>query len=172
MKTRILSMILLLPVVSSAQKQTAKVGAKVKQVEVRDSDNKPIKLPCFGEKHLLIFYPDPDHANQNKEFTDYLEDNHIVSDSIYSFGIVNLKDAPLFPNPLVRSIIRMKEKKNDVKIYTDPDYILRDAWGLGDVNNKFVIIFITKDKEIAFLKIGKMTEKDIKTFFSVIEKYR
>lgn len=156
----------------SAQVQTAKIGAKVGPVEIRDSNNNPVPLPHFGEKHLLVFYPDPDKASQNQKFTDHLEENHIVSDNIFSFGVVNLKDAPMLPNGIVRSMIRKKEKKNDTVIYTDPDHLLRDAWGLGDVNNLFTIIFVTRDGVIEFLKKGEMTEKDIEEFYRVIDKYK
>lgn len=157
---------------SYAQQQTARVGTKVRQVEVRDSNNDPVPLPFFGQKHLLIFYPDPDRASQNQEFTDYLEENQINSNNIYSFGIVNLKDAPMMPNSIVRSVIRKKERKTGATIYTDPDYLLRDAWGLGDVNNLFTIIFVTKQGEIAFLKKGEMSKDDIDKFFEVIDRYK
>lgn len=152
--------------------QMLKIGDKVSQATVRDSNNEPVKLPYFGEKHLLIFYPDPDKASQNQAFTDYLEEHQIDSDNIYSFGVVNLKDAPLIPNALIRSIIRGKEKKTGATIYTDPAYLLRDAWNMGEINNLFVIVFVTKDGEVEFYKKGEMCESDIKEFFEVIDKYR
>lgn len=70
---------------------------------------------------------DPDKANQNKEFRENLEKNQIESDNIYSFGVVNLKDAPLLPNAIVRAMIRKKVKQTGAAIYTDPDYMLRDG---------------------------------------------
>lgn len=157
---------------ASAQVQTAHEGSVVSQVSVRDSNNEPVPLPYFGEKHLLIFYPDPDKASQNQEFTDYLEEHNIKSDNIYSFGVANLADAPIFPNSLMRSIIRKKERKTGATIYTDPSHILRDAWGLGNVNNLFTIIFVTKDGHIAYLRKGELSEQDKADFFAVIEKYR
>lgn len=156
----------------SAQKQTAKIGSKVTHIEVRNSNNEPVKIPHLGEKHILIFYPDPDHANQNKKFIAHLEDNHIVSDNIFSLGIVNMKDAPMYPNGIIRSAIRKKEKKNNTEILTDPDHILRDAWGLGDVNNLFTIIFVNKDMEIVFLKKGELSKEDQEEFFKVIEQHK
>ena len=162
----------MIPTLANAQRQTAAVGKKVRQVEVRDSNDRSVKLPYFGKKHILIFYPDPDHAGQNSHFTDYLEEHQIDSDNIYAFGVANMKDAPLLPNAVIRTAIRSKERKTGATIYTDPAYLLRDAWGLGDVNNLFTIIFVTKDCEIAFLKKGKMTDSDIKEFYRVIEQYR
>ncbi|MCD7969028.1 MAG: YtfJ family protein [Alistipes sp.] len=144
------------------------VRAALPDVVIRTSSDEPIKLPALGEKYVLIFYVDPDHGNQNKEFTDYLEDNPIISDNIYCCGIINLKDAPLIPNGIVRSAIRKKEKKTGQDIYTDPDHILRDAWQLGDVNNLFTIIFVSPDREIVWIKKGKLTKEEQDEFFRVV----
>lgn len=152
--------------------QTAVIGRKVHQVSIRDSHDNPVPLPGFGEKNLLIFYPDPDHGSQNQKFTDYLEKHPINSENILSYGIVNLKDAPLIPNAIVRSVIRNKVKKTGAAIYTDPDHLLRDAWELGDVNDLFTIIFVTQQGKIAFLHKGEMSDNDIKEFYRVIDKYR
>ena len=165
-------LLLVIPTTMMAQKQTATVGSKVKQIAIRDSNDQSIPLPGFGEKHLLIFYPDPDHASQNKSFTDYLEEHPINSDNIMAYGIVNLKDAPMMPNSIVRAIIRNKVKKTGANIYTDPEHLLRDGWGLGDVNNLFTILFVTKEGEIAFLHKGEMSKKDIEEFFRVINQYK
>ncbi|MGL5318579.1 MAG: hypothetical protein ACRC9Q_07800 [Bacteroidales bacterium] len=147
------------------------VGKEVKQVSVRDSRNKPIPLPFFGEKHLLIFYVDPDARNQNAKFVEYLEENKIKSDKIFSFGVANLADTFL-PNSVVRTFIRLKERKVKEAIYTDPDHLLRDAWNIGDVNGKLTVIFITKDKKIAFFGSGELTKAQIDEFFKTIEKYK
>ncbi|MGL5773587.1 MAG: hypothetical protein ACRCX1_12500, partial [Bacteroidales bacterium] len=93
------------------------VGKSVEQIYIRDSRNEPIPLPHFGEKHILIFYVDPDARNQNAEFTEYLENNKIKSNKIFSFGIVNLADTFL-PNSLVRTFVRVKERKVKEAIFT------------------------------------------------------
>ncbi|MGL5785397.1 MAG: hypothetical protein ACRCX4_01055 [Bacteroidales bacterium] len=155
-----------LPVVAQTN-----VGKKVEQVSVRDSRNNPIPLPHFGEKHLLIFYVDPDARNQNAEFIEYLEENKIKSDKIFSFGVANLADTFL-PNSLVRTFIRLKEKKVNEAIYTDPEHLLRDAWNIGDVNGKLTVIFITKDKKIAYYGSGELSKAQIDEFFKTIDKYK
>ena len=116
----------------SAQTEEAALPRKVSNVEVLDLEGKPVTLPYWGEKNLMIFYVDPDHANQNKEFRENLEKNQIDSPNIYGFGIVNLKDAPMLPNSIVRAMIRKKVKQTGAAIYTDPDRILSKAWDLGD----------------------------------------
>ena len=157
-------LIMVFPAFLSAQ--TATVGSKVGPVKICDPNNEPVDLPYLGKKNLLIFYVDPDKANQNKEFRENLEKNQIESDHIYSFGVVNLKDAPLLPNAIVRAMIRKKVKQTGAAIYTDPEYMLRDAWKL------FVMIFVNKDKEIEFLSKGELSQKQIDDFYKVINKYK
>lgn len=141
-------------------------------VEVQDTKKNPVMLPDFGKKHLLLFYVDPDKHNQNKEFVEDMEQNHRAeSDNITAYGIINLKDT-IFPNGIVRSLAARRTEKNHALILTDPDHLLRDAWQLGDVNNKFAIIFVTKDRELAFFKAGEFSQEDIDEFYRVIEKYR
>ena len=145
---------------------------RVSQVTITDSKNNNMGVPQLGEKHLLIFYPDPEVATQNSHLTDYLEENQIESDSIYAFGIVNLKDAPFFPNSLVRFIARQKIKKTGAQIFFDPNHAIKDGWNLGEVDDTFTIMFITKDREIAFIKRGYLDESDVKEFYKVIDKYK
>lgn len=166
----LLTLLIVAPVYG--QTRTLKIGSKVEDVEIRDSKNRPLMLPGFGKKHLLLFYPDPDNYKQNEAFTDYLEDNQIDSKNIESYGIINLKDAPLFPNSIIRAVSRAKEKKTGARIYTDPNHLLRDAWGMGDINDQFVIVFVTKEGIVEFFKSGKMKEDDITEFFNVIDKFR
>lgn len=161
--------IVLSPLNGQAQDQTT---TTVKPVNIRDASDNPIPIPQLGKKHLLIFYVDPDHANQNAEFIDHLEKNHILSDNIHSFGIVNLKDAPMLPNSIVRAMVRKKINQTGADIYTDPDHLLRDGWHLGDVNNQFTLIFVTKDLEIKFLSKGELTQEQIQEFYRVIDEYK
>jgi|GEM_PF-140621 len=125
---------------------------KVSAVKIYDASNEPAEMPYFGKKHLLIFYVDPDHANQNKEFRENLEKNQIDSPNIYGFGIVNLKDAPMLPNSIVRAMIRKKVKQTGAAIYTDPDRILSKAWDLGDCNDQFVLLFVKRGKTYVCIK--------------------
>lgn len=164
-----LSLSFLLNIFTASAKNN--VGKEVTQVHVRDSHNKPIPLPYFGEKHILFFYVDPDARNQNAEFIEYLEENKIKSDKIFSFGIANLADTFL-PNSLVRTFIRLKEKKVKEAIYTDPQHILRDSWDIGDVNGKLTVIFVTKDKKIAYYGSGELTKEQIDEFFKTIDQYK
>lgn len=148
-------------------------GKTVGPVEIRDLSNKPIPLPGLGQTNLLIFYVDPDKPNQNKDFIEGLEQNPLNTSNILSYGVVNMKDAPLMPNGIIRSVLNEKSRETGgSKIYLDPDHSLRDAWGMGDVRNKFVVIFVNKEGKVEFFRHGDFTERDREDFYNVIDKYR
>ena len=145
---------------------------KVDNIELKDLRNKPTTLPYFGEKHLLIFYVDPDKHKQNDAFACEIEENkYCESDNIVGFGILNLKDT-VFPNSIVRMLARKRTEKNNATIIADDANILKKSWGLGDCNNWFIIMFVTKDGELVFCRKGAFSEQDKVDFYEVIDKYR
>ncbi|SEW52393.1 hypothetical protein [Chitinophaga arvensicola] len=169
MKQFILSlcaMALLMPVLG--QQRILKKGDKVTQVTIRDASNNPMQLPYWGKKAYLIFYPDPDHASQNKTITNYLKKNPINSPNIFAFGIVNLNDAPLLPNGIVRMMVRREVNQTGANIYTDVDNTLSRSWHMGDVNNKFCILFIDRNGICRFFKAGELTAAEREDLLKVI----
>ena len=46
------------------------------------------------------------------------------------------------------------------------------AWGLGDCNNKFVLLFVTKEGELVFMRKGELSEADKEAFYKVLDQYR
>lgn len=146
---------------------------KVQNVELLDLDGKPAKLPHFGDKNLMIFYVDPDRHKQNEDFTYELEENHRASgENLYGFGIMNLKDAPMIPNGMARSMAKKRTEKNGATVLADQERVLSTAWGLGDCNNQFVLMIVSKEGELVFLRKGVLSEADKKAFYNIIEKYR
>lgn len=150
----------------------AQVGEKVCPITIYDAYNKPLQLPFLGKKHLLIFYVDPDHPSQNKEFRNYFKKHPFTNEHIESYGIVNLKDAPLLANSLLRFMIRKEIAGTQAYVYNDPDRTLSRAWKLGNVNNKFVVLWINKECVIEFFKAGQLTEEEIKQVHALIAKYK
>lgn len=147
---------------------------QVKNLEMVNLDGKGEMMPFWGEKHLLIFYVDPDKAKQNEDFTYEIENNHAAAgENIEGFGIINLKDSwyPL-PNSVVRGIAKKRTEKNGALILTDPDRRLAKAWGLGDCNNKFVLLLVSREGELVFCRKGEFTDKDKADFYEIIKKYR
>jgi len=144
-------------------------GDTVHPAEIRDANNRPMMIPSLGEKPVLIFYPDPDVPNQNKDFADAMKKTNFPPERFAGMGIVNLKDAPFIPDSLIRFMIR-REIKADKRavIYTDPDRLLQKAWGLGDCNNKFVIILIDKNMKVLFIKKGDLTREEIDRVIGLI----
>ncbi|WP_346702574.1 hypothetical protein [uncultured Alistipes sp.] len=161
--------VLTLSTAASAQE----LPRKVQNVELLDLDGKPAKLPCFGEKNLMIFYVDPDRHKQNEDFTFELEENHRAQgDNIYGFGVMNLKDAPMIPNGMARSMAKKRTEKNGAIVLADQERTLSSAWKLGDCNNQFVLMIVSKEGELVFLRKGVLSEADKEAFYQTIEKYR
>ena len=145
---------------------------KVDNLELKDLRNNATTLPYYGEKHLLIFYVDPDKHKQNDAFACEIEENkYCESDKIVGFGILNLKDTA-FPNSIVRMLARKRTEKNNATIIADTDNIVEQQWGLGECNNWFIIMFVTKDGEMVFCRKGEFSEQDKKDFYATIDKYR
>lgn len=121
----------------------------------------------------MIFYVDPDRHKQNEDFTIELEQNHRAdSENIYGFGVMNLKDAPMIPNGMARNMARKRTEKNGATVLADQERTLSTAWGLGDCNNKFVLMFVNKEGELVFLRKGELSEADKQAFYKVLDQYR
>lgn len=146
---------------------------KVSNVEVLDLDGNAAKLPNWGEKNLMIFYVDPDRHKQNEDFTIELEQNHRAKgDNLYGFGVMNLKDAPMVPNGMARSMAKKRTATNGATVLADETRALSTAWGLGDCNNMFVLMIVSREGELVFLRKGELSQADKDAFYKVIEKYR
>lgn len=146
---------------------------KVENVQILDLDGNPSKLPYFGEKNLMIFYVDPDRHKQNEDFTEDMEKNHRAEgENLYGFGVMNLKDAPMVPNGMARSMAKKRTAKNGATVLADENRVLSTAWGLGDCNNQFVLMLVSKEGELVFLRKGELSEKDKAEFYRVVEQYK
>lgn len=172
MKMKLLALLALsLAVTSSLSAQ--ELPKKVENVTVLDLDGKPAKLPYFGEKNLMIFYIDPDRHKQNEEFTYELEENKRASGpNIEGLGVMNLKDAPMVPNSMARSMAKKRTEKNGALVFADQNRILATEWGLGDCNNAFVLIILSKEGELVYVHKGILSEQDKEEFYRTVEPYR
>ena len=92
--------------------------------------------------------------------------------SIYGFGVMNLKDAPMVPNGMARNMAKKRTAKNGALVLADQDRILSTAWELGDCNNQFVLMIVSKEGELVFLRKGVLSEQDKADFYETIEKYK
>ena len=152
--------------------QEPKLPKKVNNVKILDLDGNAASLPNFGKKNLMIFYIDPEKHKQNEAFTIEMEENHKAEgDNLYGFGIINAADA-WYPNKVIRSMARKRTEKNGATVLTDQDRTLRDAWGLGDCNDAFVLLVVSKEGELVYCKKGELSRKDIDDFYKFIEPYK
>ncbi len=155
-----------------AQTEQLPLPHAVPQMELIDGKKVPTLLPYWGEKNLLIFYVDPDAARQNHEFTVEMEENkRAAGENIYGFGILNLKDTWL-PNGLVRRIAYNRTKKNNALILADEGSFVRDAWNLGDIDNMFVLMIVSKECELVYMYKGELDAAAQEEFYRVVDLYR
>ncbi|MBQ1221688.1 MAG: hypothetical protein II362_05525 [Alistipes sp.] len=142
---------------------------KIENLKLEDLRGEEVSIPYWGEKNLMIFYVDPDRHKQNEEFTYELEQTgRAGGDNIVGFGVLNLKDTML-PNGIIRSMARKRTEKNKALVLADKNRILSKGWDLGDCNNKFVLMLVSKEGELVFIRKGELTEADKEAFYKAVE---
>lgn len=53
---------------------------------------------------------------------------------------------------------RKRTEKNGATVITDPDRTLAQKWGLGDCNNQFVLMIVSKEGELVLHEEGRALE--------------
>ena len=139
-------------------------------------------LPDYGSRHMFLFYVDPESyvtESANRALEKELKadgamgfEGRTYSPKIQGYAVLNLADTKL-PSGLVRAVVRMVLGKNVPSLnYADNDHSLRNAWKLPDVNNKFVLMFITKDGDLVFYRESPMSPEDKELMYQTIALYR
>ncbi len=145
------------------------IGTQISNVNVRDANDKPIKIPDLGKKVLVIFYTDPDVPDQNDEFADLLKTAKFPEQKYRGIGIANMKDT-WKPNFAIRVVVRSKIEKYKSTILTDPSYILKKDWNLGDCNDKSVVLILGSDMKVHFYKKGRLSKEEQQLAVSTVTK--
>ena len=153
----------------------AELPHKVSNVTIKTLRGEVADLPYFGEKNLFMFYIDPDTGltgNKNYKYSDVLEEKGVTNGpNMYGFGVLNLKDTAL-PKSIVRSMARHRTAKNNGFVMDDSNHTIRDAWQLGDCNNKFCFMIVTKEGELVFFQKEEMDKQAQVEFLDWVEQYR
>jgi hypothetical protein len=148
---------------------------KVENVTIKDLYGNLTQLPYFGEKNLLIFYVDPDAylaMDKNNKFAEELEENgRAAGPEIYGFGILNFPDTWL-PKNILRKICRKRTSKNGAIIVDDDKHLLKNAWNLGNVNGKFLLIVVDKQGIVRYIRREPMDAAGKAEFYEMIENYK
>jgi hypothetical protein len=157
---------------TAQQVQGPQLPAPVENVILTDLDRQPAGFDYYGQKHLMIFYVDPDAHRQNADFQAEIEaDRSLLSPNIQAYAVLNLKDTFL-PNWLVRSIAERRTRDQPAVNLADSGRILSKAWGLGDCNNKFCILVVSREGELVYFRAGEFTEQDKADFYDTVYKYK
>lgn len=164
-----LGLLLTLVGVLPARADGLAVGTQLQDTEIRDASNEPIRIPDFGKKVLMLFYTDPNVADQNDEFGDKVKALGLDRSYYASIGIANMKDAPGLPNWIIRIIIRKKIKKYNVTILTDPELILAKAWNLGVCDDKSVVLIVDQKGVLQYIYSGALPEPEQQKAMNILK---
>lgn len=174
MKPRTL-LVLVVALLLGVSAQAQSLPRKVENVTIKDLNGNPAKLPYFGEKNLLIFFVDPDAylaMNKNNKFAEELEANgRAAGPNIYGFGIMNFPDTFL-PVELLRKICRKRVEKNGATIIDDSEHIFKNAWNLGECNNKFMLLIVSKEGELVYVLRDEIDAQGKEEFYRIVDQYR
>ena len=155
-----------------AQAQEPKLPKNVKNTKVYDLGKNLVSIPNFGEKNLIIFFLDPDNFMQNNDFQNEFEaGGYGTGKDLFSFGIVNKYDS-LIPMNWIVSQAKKRTANNGGTALVDIDGNLAKDWGLGDCNNMFVLLVVSKEGELVYCHKGKLSRADIDDFYKFIEAYK
>ncbi|MBP3425872.1 MAG: hypothetical protein J6K81_04040 [Rikenellaceae bacterium] len=144
--------------------------------------NDPSDLPDYGSRHMFLFYVDPESyvkESANRDLEKELKadgklgwEGRTYSPNIQGYAVLNLADTKL-PSGLIRGVVKMVLGKNIPSLnFADNDHSLRNAWKMPDVNNKFVLMFVTKDGDMVFYRESPMSDEDKELMYSTIQQYR
>ncbi len=162
-----------LSVLSSSLVKAQELPRKVTNVNLLNLDENSVGIPYWGEKNLMIFYVDPDRHKQNHQFTVDMETNkRAEGDNLVGIGVMNLADAPMIPNRMAIMMAKKRTETNGATVLADQTRALSKAWALGDCNNQFVLLLISKEGELVFMRKGEMSNEDIEEFYRVLEEYK
>lgn len=168
-------LVLSLALILSVSAQAQSLPRKVSNVTIKDLYGNPASLPYYGQKNLLIFYVDPDAylaANKNNKFAEELEKNgRAAGPEIYGFGILNFPDTFL-PKEFLRKICRKRVEKNGATIIDDGEHKFHDMWNLGNCNNKFMLLIVSKEGELVYILRDEITPAGKEEFYRIVDQYR
>ncbi len=148
---RIVALSLLAALAAGTALYAISVNQPLSNLNIKDANDAPTKIPDFGSKVLTIFYNDAEAADLSDPMSDALKARNFPESKNRGIGIANLKDS-VAPNWLIRKMIRGKIAKYNTTILTDVDLTVPRSWGLGDCNNKSVCIIIGKDSKVKYVK--------------------
>jgi predicted transcriptional regulator len=145
----------------------AKVGQLLTNVTIKDAEDNPKQIPDFGKKVLFIIYADTQTADDNDPVAEAVRDLKLDKSKYNGLGIANMKDSWV-PDGIIRMVIRKKIEQFKRTILADDDYVVAKAWGLGDCDDKSVVLVIGADKRLKYIKKGKVRGAEIQKVVDII----
>ncbi|WP_294956525.1 YtfJ family protein [Sulfurovum sp.] len=121
-----------------------------------------------GKVHIM-FYVDPDERKLNEPLTEALKKRHFDRKKYGSVAVINLA-ASWLPNAVLEAKLKAKQKEFPDTIYVkDKEKIVLKKWNLADDNSD--ILLFDKNGELIYQKYGKLSNREIKTLLTLIDKH-
>jgi predicted transcriptional regulator len=146
---------------NAGAKPVVKVGDAVGPATVCDAENKVATIPDLGKKVLLILYTDPGVADITDKFADRVKELKLPEQYFRSMGVANMADAHGLADFLIRMVVRSKIKKYKVTILTDPALLLKKQWGVGETDDKSVVLVIDKNMKLRYIHRNKNKKDEL-----------
>jgi len=154
-------------VVAAGGLGAAKVGQLLTNVTIKDAEDRTTKIPDFGQKVLFIIYADTQAADDNDPVAEAVREEKLDPSRYTGLGIANMKDSWV-PDGIIRMVIRKKIEQFKRTILADDDHVVARAWGLGDCDDKSVVLVIGKDKRLKYVKKGKVRGDEIQKVVDLV----
>jgi YtfJ family uncharacterized protein len=145
--------------------------------EIHISDNSIVKTPWSSKsfeskgKVQLVQYvaANKGAVRQNKAFTNTLMDKNYSSEKMDTTIIVHLADTMAIAKGfVVNRIAKNKAEHQSVNFVIDDDGVGLQRWGMK--NKSYAIIILDANGKVLFAKDGPLTELEIESTISLIEK--
>jgi predicted transcriptional regulator len=150
-----------------------KVGDKAPSFSLTDSFGKVYTLNSddFKGRVVSVLYSAPSKKNLNSHVENaLLKDEGLDRENNYKgFSIANLK-ASMYPNFIIRDMLKNKKEKTGALILLDYDYTIINLWGLKNKSSDIVVL--DKDGICRYIYKGKLPPEEVTKLIDVIKQYQ
>ncbi len=161
--TPLIALIIILPLLSNAEKQKSGKGFKeIYTIQLSDLNGHDAWLPYIGEYPVLIVYEDFSNVGENKKLYLRIMEQEEIRSKVKLVYISNTAPAWLTPDILIRMFFREREHlAKGVTFLIDHNRSLQKKWRLLDADDKSVIILVNRKGEIIDIKYDTPDRKGL-----------
>ncbi|MFH2007126.1 MAG: redoxin domain-containing protein [bacterium] len=150
-----------------------KVGQKVPNFQLKDSNGKDYTLQSFKKKVIIFWYEGKNSKEQNRPLKVQLKKiydtngSRIQSSMWRSVGIANFQETAV-PNFIINLVIKSEIKKTGAVILCDRTGEMMKKWGFR--NGRSNIYMLDKNRRLRWKTSGPMGKKAGKRFIRLLRR--